>query len=286
MSWPARVILPPAVSVALGALLQDADMSNGAAQSLFLKDAVKRVDGFSQLVDEVRQEVAGRGACVVVGVPDDDPLLVLLAGILGEVTPIDNGPRPGHLVRSLVSDLQDPVELVPMPLHTDTVFGARKHDSIGLYCVKAALDGGGTSNLARSADLVDAIRRIDPVHLVLLQDSCFPFVKEKVADPKVKIGPVLAESGGLVSMSYHPKLLAAGLKASQIELGPAHRAALECLERVIGQGDVVQSVFLAEGDLLLIDNHTVLHGRDALTPRSGPRHLKRLKMYAAESHVV
>ena len=76
-------------------------------------------------------------------------------------------------------------------------------------------------------------------------------------------------------MRYRRDTLEAGLRNSGLKLSTALTEALAAVEKAIHKNKQLSRFYLEDGDVLVIDNLRVLHGRTAFTDRQ--RHLLRVR---------
>ncbi|WP_329571305.1 TauD/TfdA family dioxygenase [Kitasatospora sp. NBC_01266] len=287
MSWPTRLSFSAAESDGLRAAAASwtvAALADRRAQLTALDTACERMPRLREVVDRLTTAVHRTGAVIAQGTPLDDSVLIMLAGALGEVTPVGNGSPPGRLVYDLVTGPDSPYDPEALPLHTDSVFEARPHPHMGLACVRPSPGGDGLTTLARADRLAEAVAERDPHHLRLLQDPCFPFAKLRGgrADPDtaVRRSPVLRVEGDDVTVTFHGRHVREGMQLRPAAVDAEHRAALRTLEAVLAEPGFSTVVALDRGDLLLTDNQRVLHGRTEVLPAAGERHVKRIKIWS------
>ena len=65
---------------------------------------------------------------------------------------------------------------------------------------------------------------------------------------------------------------------------PAYRA-LEIFESILYDRSLWWQPLLQPGDLLLVDNHRVLHGREAFDPAGGERYLQSCSVDRDDFHI-
>ena len=209
----------------------------------------------------------------------DDDLLELVSA-LGTPTAIGNGslihevsPRPDRVG----ADLSHSAEA--FPLHTDSTFLVEPHDFVALACVEAQDGFGGESRVVGCHAL--RARIADPGALEALAEPAYPFlIREPGCAPDVRALPILREDDDCWTVRYRSDAVAMALRDSGIELGARHRAALLALEDALADSAIHAAFTLRPGDVLLLDNHRVLHGRTAIAP-GARRVLRRLKVIAS-----
>jgi alpha-ketoglutarate-dependent taurine dioxygenase len=148
------------------------------------------------------------------------------------------------------------------PLHSDEAFAAKPCHYVLLHCWRADPAGAGTSLLA-TRERIEAIADDDTRQPLQALRLDYPF------------GPATTLSPGL--LRYNRSEVESLLQRHELPLCPATRRWMDRFDAVFES--VAESLVLAPGDLLLIDNHRTLHGRTALAAGS-PRLLKRVRVDA------
>ena len=200
---------------------------------------------------EVRRLVARDGAAVLTGRgPTEADARAALAAVFGSsvlALPEAAGVREGG-----DKDRKQYGTLEGLPLHTDGfAYGDRAPDHFGLSCVRAGTSGGA-SVLVDSSRLLDAVDDAEP-------------------DMHPAVSP-------LAITTAHGRLAVRGVpwvRPTPDDAEPAATAAhlARWREIVLAQHDAARRFTLAAGDVAVIDNYRVLHGRD---PFEGDRFMWRV----------
>jgi hypothetical protein len=153
------------------------------------------------------------------------------------------------------------------PLHSDDTFAAAPCRHVLMHCWQADPSGGGIS---RVADVRDILARLPTWAIERLQQPDFA----SPAGPLAVLFPIAGETDACGIRFNHRDFVSYGER-----YGPAlsgeQMAALDALLQAADACE--QTMLLAAGDCLVVDNHRVLHGRTAFDPASG-RLLKRLRV--------
>lgn len=259
------------------------DMAAPAVQRALARHAADAVPRARGVLDALRDVVVAGGAVVVSGVPvGDDGVLVALAAGVGVASPEGNG--PGRLVHDVVpraaaGDAGSSSGRGEFFLHTDSASAARPHAYFALACV--ANPRGGESLIAAAADVAERLRARAPRAQALLADEVFPFALPPSDRALVRRLPVLRVDDGATTVRYRRDLIEAGIRRAGA-VSRAHAGALSAFEDVLRDAGVAYRFTLCPGDVLVANNHTLLHGRTAIAPAAA-RHLKRLKMHAPDA---
>jgi hypothetical protein len=233
------------------------------------------------------------GFCVVSGLPFDGSeecarRCAFLAG-LGLGTPVFQDAQGARMVdiRSTGADALDAAMYKPRPDGThvrpyETRAAFRLHadpcDVAGLFCVQAAASGGG-SLVVNALAVRQRLSESRPDLLAVLEQ---PFYYAKPRKPGEAASyhavPVFSTQDGYFKAHIVPDLIFAAQLVPEVpRLSVAQRDALDELAKVASDPELVLALRLAPGELLLLDNHLVWHGRDAYEDAPGSvRHLLRL----------
>jgi TfdA family taurine catabolism dioxygenase TauD len=161
---------------------------------------------------------------------------------------------------------------VELRLHTDIT------DMLSLACWHTA-KSGGRSTIGSGISIHDEIARRDPRALALLSrgyqyhrlgeeaDGAEPFTPYRI--------PVFANVGGSVSVHYQRTGIAAGHRASGVPLTDEDIAALDLFDEVGRMPEFRLEFDLERGDMLVINNYTVLHARGSFTNFPEPERIRR-----------
>ncbi len=248
--------------------------------------AVARADDHD-LQATVGTALRGEGAVVVRGVEvTDDPALLEVVALVGRASAVGNGGREIYDVtpREGGTDLSSTAE--QFPLHTDSTFLTHPHPHIALGCVTAPPAGGGGRSCVVSADvLARALAdRHGPDAVAALREPAFPFIlRDPGEEPRVALLPVLgSDDDGRTTIRYRADAVEMAARADGHELGERHRSAFAALTALTADESLQRTFALAPGDVLLVDNRRMLHGRSAIQ-EGAQRLLRRVKTASASA---
>ncbi|ACY16863.1 TauD/TfdA family dioxygenase [Haliangium ochraceum] len=160
-----------------------------------------------------------------------------------------------------------------LPPHTDLPNWADPPGLQFLHCLDNQAEGGD-SLFVDGLRVVEELRAADPAALALLCRLPLGFRFQDVdADIRYRAPAIaLDEHGALTVLRYNQGVLdEMGAAFADMEaLYRAHRA----LGERIRQPALCHGFRLGPGDLVVFDNHRVLHGRAAFDPSTGRRHLQ------------
>ena len=253
-------------------------------QDFPLSDMAGELD---DIIDEVR---TGRGFCVLRGIPrerySDAECELIYWGLGAHIgTPVSQNAR-GHLLGHVLDEgrlYEDPMargyqSSERMDFHLDLL----PVDVLGLFCLRQA-KSGGASHLVSSLTVHNVLRRERPDYLeTLYRPFYLDWRGEEPAgeQPWYSIPMVSAKDGQITSRfcsrSYYQSCERFGeayaLTAEQTE-------ALDFVQEVANRPELRVSLRLEEGDIEFVNNHTIMHARDAFVDYDEPhrrRHLLRM----------
>jgi hypothetical protein len=247
----------------------------------------------SQILDEIEN---GRGFALLRGIPrhrytaaECELLYWGLCVHLG--APVSQNAR-GHLLGHVRDEGRVHADATArgyqtrerMDFHTDLL----PMDLLGLFCVRTAKSGGESKivsaltvhNVLRAErpDLLDAL--YEPFHLDWRGE-------EPAGEAPVFTIPMFSERGGkvttrIVSLPYYKSAARFG---AQYAPGVVQLEALEYVQSVANRPELMLSMDFQEGDIQLLNNHTMLHARTAFEDHDDPeyrRHLLRMWIAVAD----
>ncbi|MGW6421636.1 TauD/TfdA family dioxygenase [Nocardia sp. NPDC055053] len=198
--------------------------------------------------------------------PEDDivrTLLYVLDGI-GEVVP-QNG--AGDL-RQVLRD-RDGDGATALGFHCDTC------DLLVLLCLQPAAAGQGFTRLAGARRVNDILESEDRQTLSLLREK-WTYDRTGRAGPQIVVSPILfTQPDGTIGCYYQTRTVRASLHGDDT----ARQAALDVLDEVLHRPGVGFDLMLAAGDLLIIRNSRVLHGRSPYLDQPGPKARRMLRLW-------
>jgi hypothetical protein len=249
------------------------------------------LDGLAAKIDTIPDALeGGRGFLLVRGLPrsrytpEECELIYWGIGVhLG--TPISQNTR-GHLlghVRDEGKSFDDPTArgyqtAQKMDFHADQL----PVDILGLFCVRRAKEGGAST-------LVSALT----VHNVLLAERpdllevlYQPFNldwrgEEPPGEQPWYTSPMFSQAGGRVTSRVTSRQYFESVTrySDELGLGDLQREALDAVQDVANRPELRLSMMFQEGDMQFLNNHTILHAREAFVDYDDPdlkRHLLRM----------
>lgn len=152
-----------------------------------------------------------------------------------------------------------------MPLHTDSSYEVRPHDLIAFQMVRSDSDGGETV----LAPVDEAIVLLGEETLTTLRRPIFPFGKINRA--------VLDGRDQETRIRYYRRQILPGLDPLRHKSMVCTKA-MDSLDRALASVGERYRLRLGAGDVLILNNHKVLHGRTAL-PVSSARLVYRFRKH-------
>ena len=150
--------------------------------------------------------------------------------------------------------------------------------SIQLVHFRANRTTGGESTLVDGWAAIAELRRTHPGHFAVLTRIPVPYQLFSDHEDTAAEAPVIElDASGEVRLCRFSNQLAQPLRAPFDEV-EAFYAAYRTLGRIIDSGRYRSTFRAADGDLLTVHAHRVLHGRLAYDPDSGARHLQNVYM--------
>ncbi|MEU7745670.1 TauD/TfdA family dioxygenase [Nonomuraea sp. NPDC049158] len=248
-------------------------------------------DGFAlptlgPLLRRVREEVVdGHGFALLQGVPvgQMSERQREIAGLglgchIGSIASQGPGPVPLVHVRDTGADPSQP--RTRSYQHSGRLgFHSDPTDVVALLCLRPARSGGLSALVSSVAVHNEVVRTRPDLAEVLYQpwwhdrrtgDGPDSFYTKPLCTPR---------QDGRVSISYGPDYMRSAQRGACVPpLTPAQGEAMDLLDRLTHDSRFVLTMDLREGDMQLLNNHVVLHGRTAYQDHPEPdrRHLIRL----------
>ena len=211
------------------------------------------------------------GKAIVFGTPSEDKQILRVAERIAYPRPTNFGLQ--FEVRSEREPINNAYTSLPLTNHTDLVNWEQPPGFQFLHCFHNHASGG-ESTLVDGYAVADALRDRDPEAFDVLSRTAVIFrYHDEGRDLRAK-APIIAfdYDGNLEQIRFNFGIFAVQSLAAekQASLYAAYRTFAEML-----QSDEFMIRFrLNSGELLVIDNWRVLHGRTGFDPSTGTRHLQ------------
>lgn len=254
------------------------------------------IPSFKKEAIEVLQELkTGCGFVVLQGLPaekytNDEICMVYwsLSNFLGTVlvqniqedrlySVFDKGYSQEDLVSK--SGVRGTQTRAPLDLHTDSapLFRNQCVDVVGMFILRPAKNGGD-SLLISAQTLHNSILRRSPE---LLERLYQPYYFDRRAELKPGETPITLQAPifsyeNCLRIRYSKVRIFKGYEARNLPIDSSVIESIEMLESVIIQDQLTINLQLNRGDMLLVNNHFVLHGRTAFEDDSHPENRRCL----------
>jgi len=218
------------------------------------------------------RQVLSHGFTRLTGVPARPGTVAAFLESFGPLRETNYGRLFDVVVRPDPANLAD--SALALPPHTDNPYRATPPDLQALHALSAAPDGGETW-LVDGLAVVEHLRAVAPEALAVLASVPVRFAWQDANWRLDTCEPViaLAPDGSLVRLRVNSRSL-----DRPIEPDPARRAAWwqawGQLEAYLADPHFSRGFTLAGGEMVLMDNARVLHGRKAFAGIPGERHLQ------------
>lgn len=165
-----------------------------------------------------------------------------------------------------------------LPLHTDCSGYSWPPNVMVFHCLKNEV-AGGASQYVDGAKVVEQLRAEDPEALRLLMEHDVEFrLWSEKADTLSKRPPITLDDDGNLAILRYANWTVQPLRTVPFDLVPAWYDAWRALARRVNDPANRVSYRCEPGEILLINNHRVLHGRDAFDDGEGMRHFQQVYM--------
>ena len=238
--------------------------------------------------DDVR---AGRGFALLRGLPLDTSFDEFAAAVWGIGTYFGTalsqnaqGEMIGHVIDASKQDATPRMyrSNLELRLHNDMTA------MLSLACWHKSAEGGATF-LASAVTIHDEIKRRAPELLPPLARGFHYHRLGEEAEGQEPVSPfrmpVFALRNGRLSCRYQRAGIAAGHRAANVPLTDAELAALDLFDEVAKAPENRLAFYLERGDMLVVNNYTMLHARTKFTEFAEAekrRHLVRLWLDAPD----
>ncbi|MFD4655582.1 TauD/TfdA family dioxygenase [Kitasatospora sp. NPDC058444] len=166
--------------------------------------------------------------------------------------------------------------------NTELGFHCDTCDLLVLLCLRPAFDGGGLTKLASARHVHDLIRQERPDALATLRED-WTFERSGRAGPQVVVTPILYDrKDGTIGCYYQTRTVRSSPDRGGPELSDRQWEALGVLDEVLYRPEIAFGLPMAAGDLLIIRNSRVLHGRSPFVDEPGPYARRMLRIWVNE----
>jgi gamma-butyrobetaine dioxygenase len=232
--------------------------------------------------DEARldlfRKVLDYGFCLVRDVPLRDGEVQRVSELFGIVpsSPYSDDPRLRGVDRIRFDPARNTGGFTAHALlpHTDSCWRQSVNGMTLMHCLEAH-PGGGESLLVDGFQVANRLRETAPEAFDLLSNVPLPFAAPVSSQDEWRaMGRVIHcdADGEVMGIRYNGNSIH-GLDLPEHLLRPACES-LERFEEILYDPELCFRMMLRPGDLLVMDNQRVLHGRTAFNPSDGARHMQ------------
>jgi gamma-butyrobetaine dioxygenase len=211
------------------------------------------------------------GAALLRGAPAEPGQVVKIASRIGPLRPTNFG--TSYDVITMPNPNASAYTAMALEPHTDLANWQSPPDCQFLFCVANEAEGG-SSVLVDGFSVAEEIRQTDPEAFEILSTREIEFrFQDDGCDIRRRARMIqLADDGRVTAIRFNNWLRTAfELPPAQIE--STYRALLVMWRAMRDPRFYVRPRLMA-GDMFILDNYRVLHGRDSFDPNTGRRHLQ------------
>ncbi|MDY0883729.1 TauD/TfdA family dioxygenase [Dongia soli] len=211
------------------------------------------------------------GAALLRGAPAEPGEVVKIASRIGPLRPTNFGTM--YDVITMPNPNASAYTAMALEPHTDLANWQSPPDCQFLFCVANEAEGG-SSVLVDGFSVAEEIRRTDPETFKILSTREIEFrFQDDGCDIRRRSRMIqLGDDGRITAIRFNNWLRTAfDLPSAEVE---STYQALLVLWRALRNPRFYVRPRLAAGDMFILDNYRILHGRDAFNPNTGRRHLQ------------
>lgn len=165
-----------------------------------------------------------------------------------------------------------------LPLHTDCSGYSWPPNVMAFHCLQNDV-AGGASQYVDGAKVISQLRQTDPEALRIMSEYAVEFrLWSQNADTLSQYPPVTLDEQGNLAVLRYANWTVQPLQTVPFDVVPRWYDAWRALAARINAPENRLSYRCAPGEILLINNHRVLHGRDAFDDGEGIRHFQQVYM--------
>ena len=234
----------------------------------------------SSVIAGWRDEIAnGRGFVVLTGLPVErwgEPDSALFFYCFGLHLGIPGAQNPQHDLLGHVRDTgADPRHVRAYRTNTFIRYHCDAADVVGLLCLRAAASGG-LSRIVSSVSVYDALLEERPDLVSRLYE---PLLLDTHGEGGVDFFPIppCRYANGRLQTFWHSDYFRSSQDYEGVEPCDARgQELIEVYEAIASSEALYLDMELAPGDVQLISNHTILHGRTGYVDHEDPQHKRHL----------
>lgn len=245
----------------------------------------KSINELKSLVNQIYEALSiGSGACVVKNVPldnDNASYLSIANSFVGELVRDLRMPARAMEADSVIYRVEeDPLNTdeyahsatnAHFPLHTDCAHFLYPPQVMTLLCCQPSSNHGDGQTILTSVD--DVLKMLPEQDIADLSIMQFPWWRG--AENQMKAPILTKATDGHWRIRFNETTLRREMDERDFENTPALQSFIQALKKI--EENPHNSITLASGDLLIVHNQRVLHGRTAFASKSA-RLLKRIRI--------
>lgn len=211
------------------------------------------------------------GVALLRNAPPEEGQVVKIASRVGPLRPTNFGLH--YDVLTMPKPNASAYTAMALEPHTDLANWQSPPDCQFLFCI-ANEAVGGMSILVDGFSVAEKIRGEDPAAFELLSTREIEFrFHDETCDVRRKARMIDLNADGSIRSVRFNNWLRSGFDLLPQDIEPMYRALL-VMWREMRNPDFYIRPRLEAGDMFILDNYRILHGRDAFDPNTGRRHLQ------------
>ena len=210
------------------------------------------------------------GVALLTGLPQQNGMVARVAELFGQVRETNYG--RWFDVESVPSPINLAYTALPLGVHTDNPYREPVPGLQLLHCLESSATGGETI-LVDGFRAAAALRAAAPQHFELLARHPVTFrFRDRHTALEARAPLISVDGDGAISALRHNTRSMAPLDLPAEHMA-AYYEAYRRFARLLNDPEVQVRIALSPGDLFMVDNHRVLHGRTGFAV-GGRRHLQ------------
>jgi gamma-butyrobetaine dioxygenase len=211
------------------------------------------------------------GAALLRNAPPEEGRVLEIAARVGPLRPTNFGLH--YDVVTMPNPNASAYTAMALEPHTDLANWQSPPDCQFLFCIANEAEGG-MSVLVDGFSVAEKIRQDDPLSFELLSTREIEFrFHDQSCDIRRKAKMIDVNADGSIRSIRFNNWLRATFDLPAAEIEPMY-SALKVMWRQMRNPDFYMRPRLEAGDMFILDNYRVLHGRDAFNSNTGRRHLQ------------
>ena len=211
------------------------------------------------------------GATLLRNAPAEEGQVLKIAARVGPLRPTNFGSH--YDVLTMPNPNASAYTAMALEPHTDLANWQSPPDCQFLFCIANEAEGG-MSILVDGFGVAEKIRRENPAAFELLSTREIEFrFHDETCDIRRRAKMIDLNADGSIRSVRFNNWLRSSFDLPMEEIEPMYQALL-VMWREMRNPDLYLRPRLEAGDMFILDNYRILHGRDAFDPNTGRRHLQ------------